>query len=161
MSRRSSDSLRRGMARLGAFFRREPLDRDLEAEMASHIAMAIEENMTQGNDAGGGAGGRRWCDSVEWSRPRSRQRESRGAPGLEILLQDLRYTMRTLGRDRGFATIAILILALGHWRERRCVQRGEHNSAAAAAVLRSFTVGLDCAGECEGAVRLDVFGGCV
>src|SRR5208282_311217 len=32
---------------------------------------------------------------------------------LDILLQDLRYTFRTLGRDRAFTLIAVLILALG------------------------------------------------
>ena len=32
---------------------------------------------------------------------------------LDILLQDLRYTVRTLSRDRGFTLVAILILALG------------------------------------------------
>ena len=44
---------------------------------------------------------------------KERQRESRGLPGLDTVLQDLRYTVRSLSRDRGFATIAILILALG------------------------------------------------
>jgi hypothetical protein len=32
---------------------------------------------------------------------------------IDILLQDLRYTVRTLSRDRGFTLVAILILALG------------------------------------------------
>ncbi len=32
---------------------------------------------------------------------------------LDILLQDLRYTVRTLGRDRAFTIVAVLILALG------------------------------------------------
>ena len=32
---------------------------------------------------------------------------------LDILLQDLKYTLRTLGRDPGFTLVAILILALG------------------------------------------------
>ena len=106
------DSLRRAMTRLGAFFRSEPLDWDLEEEVASHIAMATEDNIRSGMTP---EEARRKAmvkfGGVEQAK--ERQRESRGLPGLETLLQDLRYTMRTLSRDRGFATVAILILALG------------------------------------------------
>ena len=112
MSAGMGDSLRRVMARLGAFFRREPLDRDLEEEVASHIAMATEDNIRIGMTP---EEARRKAmvkfGGVEQAK--ERQRESRGLPGLETLLQDLRYTMRTLSRDRGFAMVAILILALG------------------------------------------------
>ena len=41
------------------------------------------------------------------------QRDGRGLPALEGVMQDLRYTMRTLQKDRGFAAFAILIIALG------------------------------------------------
>jgi len=44
---------------------------------------------------------------------RETHREARGLPWLEILSQDLRYTVRTLRRDRSFALIAIVILTLG------------------------------------------------
>ncbi len=44
---------------------------------------------------------------------REEQREARGLPWLDVLMQDLRYTLRTLRRDRGGACVAILILALG------------------------------------------------
>jgi predicted permease len=40
-------------------------------------------------------------------------REERGLMKLDIFLQDLKYTFRTLGRDRVFTLVAILILALG------------------------------------------------
>ena len=33
---------------------------------------------------------------------KEQQREARGLPWLDVLLQDLRFTLRTLGRDRGF-----------------------------------------------------------
>lgn len=106
------DSLRRAVARLGAFFHKQPLDHDLEEEIASHIAMATEENIRSGMEP---EEARRKAmvkfGGVEQAK--EKQRESRGLPGLETLLQDLRYTMRTLSRDRGFATVAILILALG------------------------------------------------
>ena len=42
-----------------------------------------------------------------------RLREARALPALDVLMQDLRYTFRTLGRDRVFTLIAVLILALG------------------------------------------------
>ncbi len=106
------DSLRRAAARMGAFFRKEPMDRELEAEVAAHIEMATAENLQRGMTP---EEARRQAlvrfGGVEQAK--ERQRESRGLPWLDTVLQDLRYTMRTLGRDRGFATIAILILALG------------------------------------------------
>ena len=40
-------------------------------------------------------------------------RDARGTRWLEDLAQDFRYTLRTLGRQRGFAAVALLTLALG------------------------------------------------
>ncbi len=106
------DSVRRAFARLRAFFRKAPLDRDLDAEMAAHLAFAMEENLGRGlspEEASRQAlvrfGG--VAQSAE------RHREARGLPALDVLLQDLRYTFRTLRRDRGFASTAVLILGLG------------------------------------------------
>ncbi len=106
------DAVRRAGARMSAFFHKRPLDRELEEEVASHIAMATEENVRRGMTP---EEARRQAmvrfGGVEQAK--ERQRESRGLPGLDTVLQDLRYTVRSLSRDRGFATIAILILALG------------------------------------------------
>src|ERR1700733_1082349 len=41
------------------------------------------------------------------------QRDTRGQPAIESMMQDLRYTLRTLRKDSGFAAFAILIIALG------------------------------------------------
>ena len=40
-------------------------------------------------------------------------RDARGLPALDGLLQDLRYAFRTLRRDAGFTTFAILTIGLG------------------------------------------------
>ena len=105
-------SLRQALNRLRAFFRKEPLDSDLEAEMAAHLELAIEENLQRGMRA---EEARRQAlirfGGVEQAK--ERHREARGLPALDILMQDLRYTFRTLRRDRVFTLIAVLILALG------------------------------------------------
>ena len=43
-----SDRLRQTLNCLRAFFHKEPLDDELDAEMASHLAFAIEENLERG-----------------------------------------------------------------------------------------------------------------
>src|SRR6202142_1263053 len=39
--------------------------------------------------------------------------DARRLPALDSILQDLRYTFRTLRRDAGFTTFAVLIVGLG------------------------------------------------
>ena len=103
---------RRGLARIFSFFRKPKLDADLEAEIASHIEFAIAENVQRG------------LTPLEARRQalirfggldqaKDQHREARGFMRLDILLQDLKYTFRTLGRDRGFTIVAVLILAHG------------------------------------------------
>jgi hypothetical protein len=100
------------MARVGAFFRREPLDRELEEEVASHIAMATDDNIRSGMTPEE-ARRKAMLKFGGVAQAKERQREARGLPGLETLLQDLRYTMRPLRRDSGFRAVGILILPLG------------------------------------------------
>jgi predicted permease len=105
-------ALRRGVSRISSFVLKHGLDADLEAEIASHIALATEENLRRGMNP---AEARRQAlvrfggmDTVK-----DQHREARGLMQLDILLLDLKYTLRTLGRDRGFTIVAVLILALG------------------------------------------------
>jgi predicted permease len=104
--------LREAFKRVGTFFRKDQLDQELNEEMASHLQMAVEENM------------RRHMSAEEARRQAlvrfggvqqalERHRESRGLPWLDVLIQDLRFTFRTLRRDSGFTIVAVLILALG------------------------------------------------
>ena len=97
--------------RAHAFFTRRRLDYELEAELAAHLELAIEENLERGlpfeearRQALVSMGG------VEQAR--EKHREARGLMTVDILLHDLKYTFRTLGRDPGFTFVAVLILAL-------------------------------------------------
>ncbi|HEV2708661.1 MAG TPA: ABC transporter permease [Edaphobacter sp.] len=106
------DSFRRALQRLGSFFRKQPLDLELDAEMQAHLDLAVEENLKRGLSP---SEARRQAlvrfGGVEQAK--ERQRETRGMPWLDIALQDLRYTLRTLRRDRAFTVVAVAILALG------------------------------------------------
>jgi hypothetical protein len=104
--------LQRLARRVSAFFRKDSLDGDLDAEMASHLEMAMDENLRQGMTPEEA----RRLAMVRFGgvqQAREKQREARGLPFLDVLGQDVRYTVRTLGRDAGFTAIAVLILALG------------------------------------------------
>jgi hypothetical protein len=103
---------RRALARVRSFFSKSPLDADFEAEIAAHLEMAIEENLHRGMNP---LEARRQAfirfGGVETAK--YLQRETRGLMTLDILVQDLRYTLRSLSRDRAFTLIAVLILTLG------------------------------------------------
>ena len=107
-----SGRLRQSTQRVRAFFGKRPLDDDLDAEMASHLEFAVEENMRDGMTA---AEARRQA-LIRFGgimQAKEQHRETRGLPWLDVFGQDMRYTFRTLRRDRIFTLIAVLILALG------------------------------------------------
>ena len=102
----------RFLHRIAALFRRDDLDRELEAEMSAHLDLAIEENLKAGmspEDARRHA----LAHFGGTQQAKENHRDSRALPLMETLAQDLRYTYRTLRKDRSFTAIAILILALG------------------------------------------------
>ncbi len=106
------DSIRRAWRRTLAVFRSAPLDAELDAEIASHIEAAIEDNLRLGM-APEEAHRRALLRFGSAARAREEHREARGLPALDVLCQDMRFTVRTLRRDRAFASIVILVLALG------------------------------------------------
>jgi predicted permease len=106
------DTLRQAWQRVRSFFAKEPLDHDLDAEMAAHLEFATEENMRGGMSAEE-ARRRALIRFGGVVQAKEQHRETRGLPWLDVLVQDLRYTFRTLRKDRAFTVVAVLILALG------------------------------------------------
>jgi predicted permease len=104
--------LRQSLNRLRSSFPDAQLDQDLDSEIAAHLDLAVEENLKRGlspeqarREALVRFGG--------LEQAKQKQRAARGLPVLDVLSQDIRFTLRTLRRDRGFALIAVLILGLG------------------------------------------------
>ena len=95
-----------------SLFRKREQDVELDAEMQSHLEFAVEENVRAGMTPDE-ARRKAMVRFGGVQQARERQRDARGLPWLEILMQDLKFTFRTLRRDRAFAAIAILILGLG------------------------------------------------
>lgn len=95
-----------------SFFRKAPLDQELEQEIAAHVEMAVEENIVSGMSA---EEARRQAlvrfGGVQQAR--EKHRDARGLPWLDVLVQDLSFTFRTLRRDPAFTVVAVLVLALG------------------------------------------------
>jgi predicted permease len=105
-------TLRESLQRVLSFFHKQHRDSELDAEVAAHLELAVDENMRSGMSA---EEARRQA-LVRFggvAQAKEQQREARGLPWLDVLLQDLRFTFRTLGRDRGFTAIAVVILGLG------------------------------------------------
>jgi predicted permease len=105
-------TLREGLQRMLSFFQKRDRDSELDAEVATHLELAVEENKRLGlSDEE--ARRRALVRFGGVAQAKEHQREARGLPWLDVLLQDLRFTFRTLGRDRGFTAIAVIILGLG------------------------------------------------
>ncbi len=106
------DRLQEALNRFRAFFHKQPLDRELDAEVAAHLELAVEENLRRGLSPEE-ARRQAYVAFGGVAQAKERHREARGLPALDVLLQDLRYAFRTLRRDRAFTLMAVLILGLG------------------------------------------------
>ncbi|HKV41764.1 MAG TPA: ABC transporter permease, partial [Blastocatellia bacterium] len=99
-------------AQIRAFFGAARLDRDLDRELDSHFTMLTESHIHRGMTPEQARRAAR-LELGGLTQLREAHRETRGLPGIDTLIQDLRYTLRILRRDAGFTIFAILIAGLG------------------------------------------------
>ncbi len=100
------------LARLIAIFRRDRLDRELAAELDSHLALHIDDNLRAGMTLRE-ARRRALLKLGGVSQIAEQYRERRGIPLLEHLAHDVRFGVRSLRTRPGFTAAAILTLGLG------------------------------------------------
>jgi putative ABC transport system permease protein len=105
-------TLRRWLLRIAELLKRKQRERELSAELESHLQMHFEDNLRAGMSA---AEARRAAllklGGVEQTKDIYRDR--RGLPLVETLIQDLRFSARMLMKNAGFAVTAVLTLAVG------------------------------------------------
>ena len=100
------------MRRVAALFRRRHLDEDLDAELHSHVEMAVERNIRGGMSAEDARReALRSFGGVEQTKEAYRDR--RGLPMIETTLHDVRFGLRMLRRSPGFSILVVLCLTLG------------------------------------------------
>lgn len=106
------ETFRAVASRFLALFRRGRLERELDEDIQAHLEMLVAENIQQGmtpEEARYAA--RRSFGGVEQTK--ETYRSHRSLQSLETLVQDLRYGLRQLRRNPGFAAVAVVTLALG------------------------------------------------
>jgi predicted permease len=98
--------------RISNLFWRSRMDREIDTEIKSHLQMRTEDNIASGMPPDQA----RRDALLRFGNPtvtNERVAASDAALTLESLFADVRYALRQLVRNRGFAVIAVLTLALG------------------------------------------------
>ncbi len=103
---------RAGVAKVLGLFRRDRLDRELSAELESHLAFHIDDNLRAGMSPQE-ARRQALVKLGGVAQIQEQHRRLRGLPLLERLAADVRYSVRSLRATPSFTFVAIVTLALG------------------------------------------------
>jgi predicted permease len=98
--------------RLRSLFRRAAVERELDEELRYHLERQTAEHVARGmTPEAARTAALRAMGGVEFQK--EQVRDIRGTRWLEDLGQDLRYALRALRRNPGFAAVAVVTLGLG------------------------------------------------
>ncbi len=104
--------MRTWLSRLAELVTRRSREERLSSEIAHHLELLVEDLKRGGmSDADARLAARKQFGGVD--QVRMTHREQRGLPIMETLVQDVRFALRVLIRDRGFALTAVVVLGVG------------------------------------------------
>ena len=100
------------LLRLAGLFRHKHRDREVAAEIDSHLQLHIDDNLRAGmNPEQARREALLRLGGIEPTKEACRDRST--IPFIENLLQDIRYTIHQSRKNPGFTSVTVLVLALG------------------------------------------------